>query len=158
MDTKILYYNIYEGDVKPIDYVNWAIQMLINGFSSPSLNILSSLSEPLNMFEVEDYFNRASIELNLKKPSQEECVRFYIRDLLLKIIHEENHAIGLAYRMYEVVREHFINEEYSVWYEISEKIDDFRYGDNIHHITEKTLITHIVEEAKKQLKGDFFFN
>ncbi|MGJ7912948.1 hypothetical protein [Neobacillus sp. LXY-1] len=89
MDTKILYYKIFEGDVKPIDYVNWANQMLINGFSTQSLYTLSSLRESLNIFEVEDYFKRAMNELKLMEPSQEECAKYYIRDLLLKIVADE---------------------------------------------------------------------
>jgi hypothetical protein len=50
MDTKILYYKKFEGSVKSIDYVNWAIHMLEKDFSTQSLNILSSFSEPLYFF------------------------------------------------------------------------------------------------------------
>ncbi|CRK84535.1 hypothetical protein [Neobacillus massiliamazoniensis] len=152
MDTKILYYKIYESDVKPVDYVDWAIQMLMDGCSAKSLNILSSLKEPLNIFEVEDYFMRASNELNIIKPIHEECAKYYIWELLIKIINDENTAIDIAYKIYEVVREHSNNDELSIWYEISEKIDDFRYGDNTDNVSEEELKTQIVEEAKKQLK------
>ena len=56
MDTNMLYYKIYEGDVKSCDYIKWAMNMLENDCSSASLNVLSALDEPLNIFEVEDYF------------------------------------------------------------------------------------------------------
>lgn len=40
--------------------------------------ILSSLREPLNLFEVEYYFNRNFVELNLTIPSPEEVAHDYI--------------------------------------------------------------------------------
>ncbi|QKE76093.1 hypothetical protein HPK19_25145 (plasmid) [Arthrobacter citreus] len=151
MDTKILYYKIYEFEVTSNDYVNWAIEMLLNNHSTYSLNILASLNEPLNIFEVEEYFNRTLNELNLSVPSHQECAESYLIHLAKKIIDNENNAIDFAYEMYKTVREHFINEELSVWYEISEMIDDYRYGDNIGKITKDVLITKIVEEAKKHI-------
>ncbi|MET3322367.1 UNVERIFIED_ORG: hypothetical protein ABIC97_005503 [Peribacillus simplex] len=158
MDTKILYYKKFEGSVKSIDYVNWAIHMLENDFSTQSLSILSSFNESLNIFEVEDYFSRAIRELSLQEPLHEECAKYYIYELLRKILNDEDDVLEIAYEIYNVIREHFTNEELSVWYDISEKIDDFRYGDNITNITKGNLITTIVKEAKKQLKSNFNLN
>lgn len=152
MDTKILYFKIYECKVTSDDYVNWAIAMLIKGYSTYSLNILASLRDPLNIFEVEEYFNRAFIELSLREPTHQECVESYLSHLMRRIVENENNAIDIAYDdVYFMVRDHFINEELLVWYEISEMIDDYRYGDNIEKITKEVLITKIVEEAKKHI-------
>ncbi|GGI16588.1 hypothetical protein [Gottfriedia solisilvae] len=152
MDTKILYFKKYESEVTSDDYVNWAIAMLLNGYSTYSLNILASLSEPRNIFEVEEYFNRAFKELSLREPTLQECVESYLSHLMRRIVDNENNAIDIAYNeVYFMVRDHFINEELSVWYEISEMIDDYRYGDNIGKITKEVIITKIVEEAKKHI-------
>lgn len=159
MYTRILYYKKFEGSIKPVDYVNWAVQMLENDFSTQSLCILASLNEPLNVFEVEDYFMRASRELRLREPTQEECAESYIYDLFGKILNNEDDIFKIVDEIYYVIREHLpIEEELSVWYDISEKVDDFRYGDNITNITKETLAITIVEEAKKQLKSKFFLN
>ena len=158
MHTKILYYKKFKSNEIPIDYVNWAYSMLERGISTTSLNILASLSEPLNIFEIEDYFKRALDELNMVEPSIEECAKYYIRHLLRQIINDKNNAINLAYEIYEVVREHFINEELEIWYEISEMIDDFRYCDNIRKITQDYLITSIVQESNKQLNNKFLLD
>ncbi|HWL27061.1 MAG TPA: hypothetical protein VNR38_25470 [Ureibacillus sp.] len=158
MDTKILYYKKFEGSIEPIDYINWAIQMLENNSSTHSLNILSSLNEPLNMFEIEDYFTRTIRELSLQEPSYEECAKYYIYELLKKILNNEDDIISIAYEIYNVVQEHFTNKEVSVWYDISEKIDDFRYGDNITKITRETLVITIMETAVQQLNSKFFLN
>ncbi|QOY34757.1 hypothetical protein AWH56_018800 [Anaerobacillus isosaccharinicus] len=155
MDTEILYYKKFKGIEKPLDYVNWAFSMLENEISTTSLNILASLREPLNIFEVEDYFERALDELSMKEPSYEQCAKYHIRYLLRQIIDDKNNAMNFAYEIYEVVRELFTNEELETWYEISEMIDDFRYGDNIKKLTQDFLITIIVQEAKKQLGSKF---
>ncbi|MCK2004453.1 hypothetical protein MZM54_24020 [[Brevibacterium] frigoritolerans] len=158
MDTKILYYKKFEGSVKSIDYVNWAIHMLEKDFSTQSLNILSSFSEPLNIFEVEDYFSRIIRELSLQEPLHEECAKYYLYKLLRKIINGEEDVLEIAYEIYNIIREHFTDEELSVWYDISEKIDDYRYGDNITKITKDDLINAIGSEAKKQLNSNLDVN
>ena len=158
MDTNILYYKIFEKNVEPVDYVNWANKMLKNEISTTSLCILSSLRKPLNIFEVEDYFRRVVEELSMQEPSHEKCAKYYIRNLLRQIIHDETNAINLAYEIYAVVREHFISDELEIWYEISEMIDDFWYGDNIGNITKDSLMTTIVQEAKVQLKSNFLLS
>ena len=153
MDTNMLYYKIYEGDVKPCDYRKWAMNTLDNERSSASLNILSALEEPLNIFEVEDYFNRASSEIDLRKPSHEECAQYFINHLIEAILRDENNAIEIAYEIYIVSSEHINTEDLSIskWYGISEMIDDFRYGDNVANLTRSTLISVIVQEAENQL-------
>lgn len=159
IDTKILYFKKFKGEEMPIDYINWANSMLENDNSTTSLNILVSLREPLNIFEIEEYFKRAMSELSMKEPSNEECAKHYIRHLLKEILNDKNNAINLAYEIYEVVREHFFNEEleiWYIWYGISEMIDDFRYGDNPSNITHEFLISIIVHETKKQLSNKFY--
>ncbi|MCM3399176.1 hypothetical protein [Oceanobacillus profundus] len=158
LNIKILCFKKFKGKEKPVDYVNWAYSLWENETRTPSVNILASLREPLNIFEVEDYFNRALGELGIKEPSYEECAKCYIRYLLMQIIDDHNKAINLAYEIYEVVREHFTNEELEIWFEISEMIDDFRYGDNINKFTEDFIITIIVQEAKKQLISKFLLS
>ncbi|MFJ8258555.1 hypothetical protein ACIQ4Z_15010 [Peribacillus asahii] len=151
MDTPILFYKIYQSDVKPIDYIRWALEMLKNDCTSFSLNILSSLSEPLNIFEVEDYFRRALREINLQEPSFEECAEYYIQYLSKKLLEDKNNAIDLAYKIYEVVGNLDYPEDLDGWYNISDMIDDFRYGDNISKVSKVALIITIKREAKKQL-------
>ncbi|WP_025784645.1 hypothetical protein [Sporosarcina sp. D27] len=155
MDTGILYYKIFEREVLASDYIGWAFYMLHNGKSTPSLNVLVSLIKPLNIFEVEEYFNRAINELNIVKPSYEESARKYVRYLLREIIDNPSKAIDNAYYIYKIAREHFLDEEQDIWYEISEMIDDLLYGDNIKNITRNSLTKVIVLESEHQLKNKF---
>ena len=150
METGILYYKKFERKVLTKDYIDWAICMMHNGKSKPSLNILVSLTEPLNNFEVEDYFNKAVNELDIAEPSYEESAKHYVRYLLRQIVADPSIAIDNAYEIYTIVSEHSLDEEQESWYEISEMIDDFLYGDNIKNITRSFLNKVIVEVSERQ--------
>ena len=155
METGALYYKKFERKVLAIDYIEWAFYMIYNGMSNPSLNILVSLTEPLNIFEVEEYFNRALNELDIVEPSYEESAKHYVRYLLRQIVADPSIAIDNAYQIYTIAREHFLDEEQGRWYEISEKIDDFLYGDNIQNITQTAINRVIVQESEQQLKNKY---
>lgn len=86
MDTGVLFYKIFEKKVVAADYIEWAFCMLQNGRSTTSLNVLGSLKKPLNLFEVEDYFNKAIKELNIARPTYIMSVRHYVRYLLREIV------------------------------------------------------------------------
>lgn len=152
MDTLLLFYKIYEGDVKPVDYIHWALKMLEDNQNSFSLNILASLTEPYNPFEVEDYFRRSARELNLEEPTYEKSAAFYIRYLSKRIVEDEENAINIAYDIYKVVCDLDYPENLEEWCNISEMIDSFRYGDKYLFIEKAELIEIIVKEAEKQLE------
>ncbi|MFJ7637821.1 hypothetical protein ACQKIC_01090 [Peribacillus sp. NPDC046944] len=156
MDTTILYYKRYEGKAKPIDYVNWAYQKLTDDSSVNSLKILASFREPLNQFEVEDYFQRVIKEWEMPVPTHEECAKAYLYHLLRQILGEDKHVAHIAYEVYEVVREHF--NELNVWYDISEMIDEFQCGENRlrENLTWEQFLSMIKLEAEKQLENEFF--
>ena len=153
VDTPILFYNIRLGDAASADYIDWALSMLEQDHDSFSLKILSSLSEHVNAFEIDDFFRRAIQELHLHEPSHEECAQYYIQQLAKRILMEdENSTIDLAYKIYKVVDELDNFDGLEEWYEISEMIDDFRYGDNRSNITRVALLVTIEREAKKTIK------
>jgi len=155
METGVLYYKKFEEKVLAIDYIEWAFYMVNKGMSKPSLNILVSLTEPLNIFEVEEYFNRALNELDIVEPSYEESAKHYVRYLLRQIVADPSTAIDNAYEIYIIAREHILYDEQARWFEISEMIDDFLYGDNIKNITQTAINRVIVQESEQQLKNNF---
>ncbi|WP_374966158.1 hypothetical protein [Lysinibacillus sp. RS5] len=150
-----MFYKIYQNqNVKADDYINWAFSMLENNCSSFSLNILSSLREPLNIFEVEDYFGRALSEMELQEPSYEECARYYILHLSEKILQDKNNAVDIVYDINTVIRDIDYPEDLEEWFIISDMIDEFHYGGNNFKLTKDELIATIMNEAKSQLKNN----
>lgn len=155
MNTLLLFYKIYQNqDIKTVDYINWAFTMLKNNCSSFSLNILSSLREPLNIFEVEDYFRRALSEMELQEPLYEECARYYILHLSEKILQDKNNVFDIVYDINTVVRDIDYPEDLEEWLNISDMIDEFQYGGNYFKLTKEELIATIMYEAKNQLKNN----
>lgn len=142
MNLKVLFYKKSEQLVTPANYVEWALSMLENDFSSESLYILSSLREPLNLFEVEDYFDRTFVELNLTIPSPEECAHAYIEMLCKEMVSGGSDPFPIIDNIYLVVREYALHE-LTEWYDISEQIDNLCYGDNYRNTTKEALIALI---------------
>ncbi|MFJ8515477.1 hypothetical protein [Lysinibacillus xylanilyticus] len=147
-----MFYKIQNYNVKAVDYINWAFNMLENNCSSFSLNILSSLREPLNIFEVEDYFRRALSEIELHEPSYEECARYYILHLSEKLLQDKTNVFDIVYDINTVIREINYPEDLEAWFYISDMIDEFHYGGNDFNLTKEEVIATIMDEAKNYLK------
>lgn len=156
MNTLQLFYKIYQNhkDIKSVDYINWALTMLEDNCSSFSLNILSSLSEPLNIFEVEDYFRRALSEMELQEPSYEECARYNILQLSEKLLQDKKNVFEIVYDINLVIRDIDYPEDLKEWFIISDMVDEFQYGGNDFNLTKQEVITAIMDEAKNQLKNN----
>ena len=56
------------GQLFSADYINWAGEMLVQGYDSHSLRILAALDRFSSVFEAEDYFLRSLKELDLSAP------------------------------------------------------------------------------------------
>ncbi len=150
-----MFYKKYQNqNVNAVDYINWAFSMLENNYSSFSLNILSSLREPLNIFEVEDYFGRALSEMELQEPSYEECARYYILHLSKKILRDKNNAFDIVYDINTVIRDIDYPEDLEEWFTISDMIDEFHYGGYNFKLTKDELIATIMNEAKKSVENN----
>ncbi|WEA41353.1 hypothetical protein [Lysinibacillus fusiformis] len=155
MNTLQLFYKIYQNhkDIKSADYINWAFTMLEDNCSSFSLNILASLREPLNIFEVEVYFRRALSEIELQEPSYEECARDNILHLSEKILQDKNNVFEIVYDINTVIRDIDYPEDLKEWFIISEMVDGFHYGGNAFNLTKEEVMTAIMDAAKNQVKN-----
>ncbi|WP_431807692.1 hypothetical protein [Lysinibacillus sphaericus] len=154
MNTLLLFYKIQNHNVKAVDYIDWAFNMLENNCSSFSINILSSLREPLNIFEVEDYFSRALYEIELQEPSYEECAKYYILHLSEKILQDKTNVFDIVYDINTVAREINYPDDLEEWLYISDMIDEFHYGGNDFNLTKEEVIAAIMHEAKNTLKNN----
>lgn len=153
METQLLFYKKYRNTVNSSDYIEWALKMLEKDYDSHSLYILASLREPINIFEVEDYFWRAFGELNLAEPTYVECAYSYIICLSHKIlVSTSSCAMEIADAIFEVVRDLDYPGDLEDWYKVSEKVDGYRYGYNGSEISKDTLISIILDTAAKYIR------
>jgi hypothetical protein len=68
------------------DYVEWAGDMLVQGYDSHSLRILAGLDKFASTFEAEGYFLRSLKELNLSLPDSGGAIRAYACEIARRMI------------------------------------------------------------------------
>lgn len=156
METNRLFYKKNKAQIEAKDYIDWAFSMLKNNYSSPTLNMLAFLKEPLNMFEAEQYFNRTVDELNLTEPPLEVQINAQTQYLLQQIITNKEYAIDNAYELYKIYRDNFGYEEDKtiLWLYLTDMDGDLEYGDNINKYTKESIEQSIVQAAKEQLSNN----
>lgn len=152
INTNVLFYKIYKGIVISEDYIDWAICMLMNDISTPSLDILASFTKPFNIFEVQDYSRRALKELGYDEPDIQESARDYIKYLSHKIINREEDSFALAYEIFGIVSSLSYPNDLMAWYDISEMIDEFNY-DNTTELKKEDVNKRIIKQAKIQISS-----
>ncbi len=156
METNALFYKIQKRIVSTGDYIKWSYTLLESNVSSPSLNIISSLSSDENIFEVEDYFKRALKELGIQTPTIETSARAYIAFLASSILNCESlpEKFDFAYNIFRIVAELQYPEDLMEWYGISEMIDQLQYGDLPLEFDEEDIISKIENDAKFNLEAN----
>ena len=73
------------GQLSSEHYADWACEMLVQGFNSPSLAILAGLDKFASIFEAGDYFLRSINELNLSAPDSDTAIRLYACEIANQI-------------------------------------------------------------------------
>src|SRR6188768_4047904 len=89
LTNKILAYR----ELKNFDFndaIDWAIEMLLLDYETPSLLILAGLSKPVYSFETENYLLSSLKELNLQIPERHEAILNYCKDFIREISASEN--------------------------------------------------------------------
>ena len=153
MEISRLFYKKTQGEIEAKDYVEWAYSMVENQYTSSALNILAFLEEPINIFEVEQLFQRVIGELTLDEPTYAEQVNAQIQYLLQQIITNQESAMDYAYDLYKVYVKSFGYEDDKtmIWLYLTDMIDDLKYGDNVNNYTKNSVERSILQAAKEQL-------
>ena len=78
----------YIAEPSSRDYVDWAVNALLQGFEAPSLNILAGLDfeDGGAIWDAQKYFNRCMVELKLEPPDHAATLlRLYLSELVSQI-------------------------------------------------------------------------
>jgi hypothetical protein len=84
LTSKMLAYK-HLKDFNTDQAVDWAIEMLLNGYDTPSLLILASISKPTNFFEAEKYLLSSLNELDIELPEKHDAITEYCRSFIEKM-------------------------------------------------------------------------
>jgi hypothetical protein len=66
--------------------VDWAVGLLVEGFSSRQVEMLASLDPPFNLFDVAELRDRALREVNAPDLQKRDAVYVYARERLLSLL------------------------------------------------------------------------
>lgn len=100
------------------DCVDWAVEMVVNGYETYSLLILASLSKPTNYFEAIDYLKKSFNELNLDFRTG-ELGRISYCFYLIKMMASENNVKFNLRALHRIIEDEFNDD----------LINEFRYLD-----------------------------
>ena len=144
MDLLSLYYKKYKNIVEASDYVNWAQHMLYT--DCHEITKLASMTEPLNLFEMESMFERSMKAIRQEEPREEDCVAYHLKELHAKLLSPNVGAISIVKELYHFVIAEDLYEEQMRWYIVSELIDYFEY-DGTYNMTKEELNEKVIMHA-----------
>jgi hypothetical protein len=105
------------------DYIDWAGELLVQDYDSPSLRILAGLHRRSGVFEVEAYFLRALKELNISEPESKAAVRAYACEIAHQIIIGQLTSQEGVRTLYRICRDTEFDHAYLIWYKLDDALD-----------------------------------
>jgi hypothetical protein len=122
------------------DYIDWAEEMLIQGYDTPNLRILAGLDRKNSIFAVEQYFHTAIKELNIEEIEPNTAVRIYACEVAKQIINGEikssQQAIEALYQIYVGTD---YDSDYMIWSELDDAFASIRAGEYPYTYPSATL-------------------
>ncbi|MCZ2260825.1 hypothetical protein [Sporosarcina sp. G11-34] len=146
MELLSIYYKKYKSTVGASDYVKWAQHML--DMDCHEIAKLASMTEPLNLFEVESMFERSMKATGQEEPREVDCVAYHLKGLHAKLLVPNVEAISIVKELYHCVITEDLFEEQMRWHEAREPVDYFEY-DVTCNMTIEELSEEIITHARK---------
>jgi hypothetical protein len=110
-------------------YVDWAVEMLVQGQDSFHLRILAGLDRSGSVFEAEDHFLRSIKELGIAEPEQEEAVRAYGCEIAQQIIDGQLSAQEGVKTLYSICLDMDYSRDFIIWLELDDALDSLLAGE-----------------------------
>jgi len=141
-------------DINMDDAVDWACEMLMSGYETPTLLILSGLTKPTNYFETSQYVKNTLKELHFRTLSQDESRIANMTYYLLKIVQQKD-IKGWLYSLHEFLKsEDDFGNDFSLLYWAW---DEFDYSQEQHYwegATKDNIEAIVVGQARRWLKAN----
>lgn len=170
MDFREKIANYTLGNYSSKDLPDIATSGINQGLESNSLYVLAGLNEQDNSFEIDQYFNRSLIELEILLPNELEAANILLSYYLRQIISSPNQAFELMSKIDNQIynkidwnkqeaiypKETFVGEYLGLqnmytWYRELQDFDDnsklFYYNELPRNQQRMKFIEHLVEEA-----------
>jgi len=131
------------------DYVDWAVEMLVQGYDSHSLRILAGLNKSASTFEAENYFVRSITELNLTLPDPDTAIRAYACAIARQIIDEKIAAHDGVRALFQICIATNYARDFIIWFQLEDALDSLLSG-NYPFTYESATLENFHEIAKRE--------
>jgi len=120
--------------------VEWAISELEMGNTSNSLSTLAGLTPPVHWQELERYLHQAIVELDWSVPSEEECLRAYVRDVAREIVSGAVPPLQGCREIYNVTRILEYPADLTIWLYLDDQLEPDTYHDLVGTALEQAIV------------------
>lgn len=148
VDYGMLWYKINKNSVTHQDYIDWALYEIMNGKQDVNLYALASYTAETYTYMIDDAFlmyqNRVGI------PTAYQQLTSYINGQITYIKQGKDWEEAIVQLMH-VWLAYGHPEPLEIWFELSEMLDDIRYGDNAKNLTKKHIYDRAQYEAAKHI-------
>ena len=110
------------------DYIDWAVEKLVEGSDSPDLRLLSGLDATSSLFEAELHFAKAIKQLGILEPDRAGKLRAYgvlLARLILDGVISPRAGVYTLYRICVLLD---YPKEFMVWLELDDAYEDIKAG------------------------------
>ncbi len=122
------------------DYIDWAVQMLMQDCDSRHLRILAGLGrKTTSAFEAEDYFLRCMKELNLSVPDSEKAIWAYAREAAQEIVDGRISGKQGVRNMFQFCLATDYDHDFVIWLELDDALDNLLQDEHPYSYKSATL-------------------
>ncbi|MBW4694030.1 MAG: hypothetical protein KME27_19975 [Lyngbya sp. HA4199-MV5] len=122
------------------DYIDWAIELLVQGYDSPNLRILAGLDRRSSVFDIETYFIHAIKELEIEEPEPKAAVRAYACEMAQQIIDGQFTSLRAVVRaLYQIWLNTDYDPNYAIWLTLDDALDSLYAGEYPYSYPSATL-------------------
>ncbi|EEF61436.1 hypothetical protein [Pedosphaera parvula] len=133
------------------DYVEWAVERLVQGKDGYHLRILAGLDPMGSIFEAEEHFGQVLRELGIPEPDEAGKFRAYACDLAERIVAGTLEAkVGLK-ELYRICVATNYGSEFMVWLYLDDALDNIEAG-VYPHTYEKATAENFNELVKMEAR------
>jgi len=148
LSTKAIFGKRVLSQLSAGDYIEWAGEMLVQGFDSHHLRILAGLDNSTSVFEAEERFLRCSTELEITAPDPETAIRAYACEIAQQLIAGRLTGREGVRALYQICRATEYDPDFLIWYDLDDAFDHLRAGDYPYTYPSATLENY--NEVAKQ--------
>lgn len=153
LSTKAIFGKRVLTQLSASDYVDWAGEMLMQGYDSHHLCILAGLDNSTSFYEADERFLRAARELGFDVPDSEKAVRLYACETAQQIIEGQLTGHEGVRSLSKICRDTTYHPDFIAWYYLDEAWDFMMAGDPPYTYQSATLENY--DEVARQEARNF---